>query len=74
MVALPRLDPALVSIAEICSVCNEAVLECKGGVYKAVGGPTEAALKVSACVGMRGGSSYSLSLSLSPSPSPSPSS
>lgn len=46
VVALPRLDAALVSIAEICSVCNEAVLECKGGVYKAVGGPTEAALKV----------------------------
>ena len=46
VVSLPRLDASLESIAEICAVCNEAVLECKAGVFKAVGAPTEAALKV----------------------------
>ncbi len=33
--------------AEICAVCNEASIECKQGVYRAVGAPTEAALRVS---------------------------
>ena len=34
------------AFAEICAVCNEAVLEYKAGAFKAVGAPTEAALKV----------------------------
>ena len=33
-------------IAEVCSACNDARLEAKNGVYKAVGAPTEAALVV----------------------------
>ena len=32
------------AIAEVCALCNEAQLECKNGVYRAVGAPTEAAL------------------------------
>ena len=32
------------AIAEVCALCNEAALECKAGVFKAVGAPTEAAL------------------------------
>lgn len=46
VVALPRLDNALAAVAEVCAVCNEAVLEYKLGAFKAVGAPTEAALKV----------------------------
>jgi Ca2+-transporting ATPase len=30
----------------VCAVCNEARIECKAGVYKASGAPTEAALVV----------------------------
>ena len=47
VVSLPKLDVSLEAVAEICAVCNEAVLECKAGVFRAVGAPTEAALKVS---------------------------
>lgn len=36
----------LQSVAEICSMCSESNLECKGGIYKATGAPTEVALKV----------------------------
>lgn len=36
----------LQGIAEICAVCNEARIEGKGGLFKAVGAPTEAALVV----------------------------
>ena len=32
------------AIAEVCALCNEAQLECKAGVFRAVGAPTEAAL------------------------------
>lgn len=34
------------AIAEVCAVCNEARIECKEGVFRAVGAPTEAALVV----------------------------
>ena len=34
------------AIAEVCAVCNEARIECKEGVFKAAGAPTEAALVV----------------------------
>jgi Ca2+-transporting ATPase len=34
------------AIAQVCAVCNEARIECKGGLYKASGAPTEAALVV----------------------------
>lgn len=40
------LDPSMTAIAQVCAVCSEASLESKGGVYKAIGAPTEAALKV----------------------------
>jgi len=43
---LGAVDKALTAIAEVCSVCNEARLEVKAGVYRAVGAPTEAALRV----------------------------
>ena len=33
-------------MAEVASLCNEATVECKGGHFKAVGAPTEAALVV----------------------------
>lgn len=32
--------------AQVCAACNEASLDCSAGVYKAVGAPTEASLKV----------------------------
>ena len=34
------------AIAEVCAVCNEARIECKEGMFRAVGAPTEAALVV----------------------------
>lgn len=40
------LDQCLSCIAEVCAVCNESKLDCSGGVFKAVGAPTEASLKV----------------------------
>lgn len=40
------LDACLTCIAEVCAACNESRLECNEGVFKAVGGPTEASLKV----------------------------
>ncbi|KAK9815793.1 hypothetical protein WJX72_009539 [[Myrmecia] bisecta] len=46
IVGLQAVDKALEAIAEVCAVCNEARLEHKAGVYKAVGAPTEAALVV----------------------------
>ena len=36
----------LQAIMEVCAVCNEARIECKEGVCRAVGAPTEAALGV----------------------------
>lgn len=36
----------LQSVAEVCSLCSESALEFKDGTYKAVGAPTEVALKV----------------------------
>ena len=33
-------------IAEVCTACNDARIEAKNGMYKAVGAPTEAALIV----------------------------
>lgn len=43
---LGKLDRGLEAIAETAAVCNEARIEAKGGVYKAMGAPTEAALLV----------------------------
>lgn len=40
------LDQALLSVARVCALCNEAQVSLKGGVYHAVGQPTEAALLV----------------------------
>jgi hypothetical protein len=40
------LDHCLSCIAEVCAVCNESKLDCAEGVYKNVGAPTEASLKV----------------------------
>lgn len=34
------------TIAEVCATCNEARIEAKNGLFKAVGAPTEAALVV----------------------------
>jgi magnesium-transporting ATPase (P-type) len=39
-------SPALQDLAAICSLCNEAQLEYKEGVFGRIGEPTEAALKV----------------------------
>lgn len=33
-------------IAEVCTICNEARIEFKNGLFRAVGAPTEAALVV----------------------------
>lgn len=41
-----ELDQALLSVARVCALCNEAQVSLKGGVYHAVGQPTEAALLV----------------------------
>lgn len=43
---LVKLDAALQAMAEVCALCNNATVECKGGAYRAVGAPTEAALAV----------------------------
>lgn len=40
------LDAVLAHIAEVCAVCNESRIDCTDGVFKAVGAPTEASLKV----------------------------
>ncbi len=48
IVGLPSLDKALTALAEVCAICNEAALEYKTGAFRAVGAPTEAALKVRA--------------------------
>ena len=37
---------ALQAVAEVCAVCNEARIESKEGLFRAVGAPTEAALVV----------------------------
>ena len=42
----PNLDPSMTAIAQVCAVCSEASLESNVGIYKAIGAPTEAALKV----------------------------
>jgi Ca2+-transporting ATPase len=44
--ALTFLELGLQAIAEVCAVCNEARIECKEGMFRAVGAPTEAALVV----------------------------
>lgn len=31
---------------QVCAACNESKLDCSGGVFRAVGAPTEASLKV----------------------------
>ncbi|KAI8469125.1 MAG: hypothetical protein J3K34DRAFT_454251 [Monoraphidium minutum] len=41
-----HLDASLAAVAEVCAECNEARIEWKNGAFKAVGAPTEAALKV----------------------------
>lgn len=41
-----KMDPNLQTIAEICALCNDADIECKENQFRAVGLPTEAALKV----------------------------
>jgi hypothetical protein len=43
---LGSLDPALQAIAEVCALCTAASVEHKNGGFRAVGGPTEAALLV----------------------------
>jgi len=40
------LDTGLAAIAEVCAANNESAIEAKGGTFRAVGAPTEAALKV----------------------------
>ena len=34
------------TIAEVCTACNDARIEAKNGIFRAVGAPTEAALVV----------------------------
>ena len=34
------------ALAEVCAVCNDARIEAHGGVFRAAGAPTEAALVV----------------------------
>uniref|UniRef100_A0A7I4C0P0 P-type Ca(2+) transporter n=1 Tax=Physcomitrium patens TaxID=3218 RepID=A0A7I4C0P0_PHYPA len=47
IIDLPEsLDANLQSIAQICSVCNDAGVQLQDGVFTATGMPTEAALKV----------------------------
>lgn len=41
-----NMDANLLSMAEICAVCNDAGVFCKGCLFQATGMPTEAALKV----------------------------
>ena len=37
---------AVQALAEVCAVCNDARIEAHGGVFRAAGAPTEAALVV----------------------------
>lgn len=47
IVGMLGFDSPMISIAEVCALCNEASIELKSdGVYKAIGQPTEAALVV----------------------------
>ena len=41
-----KLDANLQAVSKVCALCNGADIEYKNGAYKAVGEPTEAALKV----------------------------
>ncbi|KAF6153678.1 hypothetical protein GIB67_000911 [Kingdonia uniflora] len=41
-----NMDANLQTLAEICAVCNDAGIFCKGRLFRATGLPTEAALKV----------------------------
>lgn len=41
-----KMDPNFQTIAEICALCNDSEVEYKGNQFRAVGMPTEAALKV----------------------------
>ena len=40
------LDANLAAVSKVCALCNGADIEYKNGAYKAIGEPTEAALKV----------------------------
>jgi Ca2+-transporting ATPase len=40
------IDAAMVAVAEVCALCNDARLDYKHGTYKAIGQPTEAALLI----------------------------
>lgn len=42
------IDGCAVCCVQVCAACNESKLDCAGGVFKAVGAPTEASLKVGA--------------------------
>jgi len=57
------LDANLCVLMECAAVCNEAALECKNGLFRAVGAPTEAALLVlvEKLLGGSGGSAASSS-------------
>lgn len=44
--ATPAKFLQLQTIAEVCTACNDARIEGKNGIFKAVGAPTEAALVV----------------------------
>ena len=48
--AHPAHSPAcgVQALAEVCAVCNDARIEAHGGVFRAAGAPTEAALVVRA--------------------------
>mmetsp|Transcript_7445 Transcript_7445/g.12862 ORF Transcript_7445/g.12862 Transcript_7445/m.12862 type:complete len:1044 (+) Transcript_7445:87-3218(+) len=46
VLGVSSLDAVLQALAKVCAVCNEGHVECKAGVFRAVGAPTEAALKV----------------------------
>ena len=41
-----KLDACITAVAQVCVMCNEAVIELKEGQYKCSGEPTEGALKV----------------------------
>lgn len=46
VLGMTSLDAALVAVAEVCTLCNEAELDIKGGAFRAIGQATEAALLV----------------------------
>jgi P-type Ca2+ transporter type 2C len=46
IIGVNTIDAAMVATAEVCALCNDARLDLKHGVYKAIGQATEAALLV----------------------------